>query len=190
MANKTQLVDALSEQLGDRKVAVQAVDALFDYIIRSVDQGERVTITGFGSFEPRARAARTARNPRTGEVVQVPKTTVPAFRAGTLFRDVVSGARELPKAAPARRAAATRTTAVSTTSRRLAAAKPAVTAAPVEAAPEKPAKKSTKPAKAEKPAKAAKAAPKAPKKAAAKTGPKSGGKKGKKGRKAEGKKKK
>lgn len=189
MANKTQLVDALSEQLGDRRVAAQAVDALFDYIIRSVDKGERVTITGFGSFEPRERAARTARNPRTGDVVQVPKTTVPAFRAGTLFRDVVSGARELPKAAPARRAAASRTTAVSTTSRRLAAAKPAVTAAPVEAAPEKPAKKAKKAAKATKADKAAKAAPKAPKKSAPKTGPKSAGKKAKKSQKSPGKKK-
>lgn len=186
MANKTQLVDALSEKLGDRRIAAEAVDTLFDFIIREVDKGQRVTITGFGSFEPRERAARTARNPRTGDVVQVPKTTVPAFRAGTLFRDVVAGSRELPKAAPARRTTATRTTAASTTTRRPAAAKAAVPA-PAEAAPAKPAKKSKKAAKAVKPAKAA---PKAPKKAEAKTGPKASGKKAKKNQKSAGKKKK
>src|SRR5690606_40217254 len=89
MANKAQLIEALGERLGDKKVATQAVDNLVDIIIRTVNKGEKVNITGFGVFEKRARAARTARNPRTGETVRVKKTNVPAFRAGTTFKDVV-----------------------------------------------------------------------------------------------------
>src|SRR5689334_8401660 len=127
MTNKAQLIEALSERLGDKKAAGAAVDGLVDVIVRTVNKGEKVNITGFGVFEKRARAARTARNPRTGETVKVKKTTVPAFRAGTTFKDVVSGAKKLPKAAPAKRATAG--TRASTTTRattpRAAAAKPA-----------------------------------------------------------------
>ncbi len=93
--NKAQLIDALAERLGDRKLAAAAVAGLVDVVIRTVGAGERVTITGFGVFEKRARAARTARNPRTGQAVPVQQTDVPAFRPGTLFREVVSGARTL-----------------------------------------------------------------------------------------------
>src|SRR3954466_16275346 len=108
MTNKAQLIEALSERLGDdKKVAAQAVDGLVDVIVRTVNKGEKVNITGFGVFEKRARAARTARNPRTGETVKVKKTTVPAFRAGTTFKDVVSGAKKLPKVAAARSARST-----------------------------------------------------------------------------------
>src|SRR2546421_10366737 len=120
MANKAQLIEALSERLGDKKVASQAVDNLVDIIIRTVQKGEKVNITGFGVFEKRARAARTARNPRTGETVKVRKTNVPAFRAGSTFKDVVSGAKKLPKATAAK--ASTRSTAArSTTSTRATA---------------------------------------------------------------------
>jgi DNA-binding protein HU-beta len=100
--NKAQLIEALSERLGDKKAAGAAVDGLVDVIVRTVNKGEKVNITGFGVFEKRARAARTARNPRTGETVKVKKTTVPAFRAGTTFKDVVSGAKKLPKVAATR----------------------------------------------------------------------------------------
>ncbi|MER6797979.1 HU family DNA-binding protein, partial [Amycolatopsis mediterranei] len=138
MANKAQLIEALTERLGDKKAASEAVDGLVDIIIRTVNKGEKVNITGFGVFEKRARAARTARNPRTGEAVRVKKTNVPAFRAGTTFKDVISGAKKLPKATPvkrtptATRAAATTTTRATTpratTSRTAAAApKPATT---------------------------------------------------------------
>src|SRR5438552_5928323 len=141
MTNKAQLIEALSERLGDKKVASQAVDGLVDIIIRTVNKGEKVNITGFGVFEKRARAARTARNPRTGEAVRVKKTNVPAFRAGTTFKDVISGTKKLPKATPVKRATAatsTRATAAktaaaapakATTTRttRAAAAKPAAT---------------------------------------------------------------
>ncbi|MEV5715956.1 HU family DNA-binding protein [Amycolatopsis mediterranei] len=172
MTNKAQLIEALSERLGDdKKVAAQAVDGLVDIIIRTVNKGEKVNITGFGVFEKRARAARTARNPRTGEAVKVKKTNVPAFRAGTTFKDVISGTKKLPKATPVKRAAtgtrATATTATkaaaapakaATTTRttRAAAAKPAATTTRTRATAAKPAAKATA---ATKPA-AAKAAPK------------------------------
>jgi DNA-binding protein HU-beta len=95
--NKAQLIDALAERLGDKKVAAAAVAGLVDVVVRAVNAGDRVTITGFGVFEKRARAARTARNPRTGEAVIIQQTDVPAFRPGTLFREVVSGTRALPQ---------------------------------------------------------------------------------------------
>src|SRR5205085_4327223 len=115
MTNKAQLIEALSERLGDKKVASEAVDGLVDIIIRTVNKGEKVNITGFGVFEKRARAARTARNPRTGETVRVKKTNVPAFRAGTTFKDVISGAKKLPKATAAKRTTtSTRSAAAST----------------------------------------------------------------------------
>jgi DNA-binding protein HU-beta len=87
--NKTQLVDALAERLGDRRTAAAAVEGLLETIVEKVRSGETVTLTGFGVFESRARAARVARNPRTGATVEVPATTVPAFRPGTGFRTAV-----------------------------------------------------------------------------------------------------
>jgi DNA-binding protein HU-beta len=96
--NKAELIDALAERLGDRKVAAAAVAGLIDVVVRTVNAGDRVTITGFGVFEKRARAARTARNPRTGQAVTVQPTDVPVFRPGALFREVVSGTRTLPGA--------------------------------------------------------------------------------------------
>ena len=117
--NKAQLIEALTERLGDKKAAGAAVDGLVDVIVRTVNKGEKVNITGFGVFEKRARAARTARNPRTGETVKVKKTNVPAFRAGTMFKEVVSGAKKLPKVTAAKattaRAAAGTTTRATTT---------------------------------------------------------------------------
>ncbi|MEV7038577.1 HU family DNA-binding protein [Amycolatopsis sp. NPDC051061] len=131
MANKAQLIEALTERLGDKKAASEAVDGLVDIIIRTVNKGEKVNITGFGVFEKRARAARTARNPRTGEAVRVKKTNVPAFRAGTTFKDVISGAKKLAKAAPVKRATAGARASTTTraTTPRAAAAKPATTRA-------------------------------------------------------------
>jgi DNA-binding protein HU-beta len=97
--NKAQLIDTLSGRLGSRKAATEAVDAVVDTITRAVSSGERVAITGFGVFEKVARPARTGRNPRTGATVQIKKTSVPKFKAGQGFKDVVSGAKKLPRAA-------------------------------------------------------------------------------------------
>ncbi|WP_019854908.1 HU family DNA-binding protein [Actinopolyspora mortivallis] len=108
--NKAQLIEALAERLGDKKTASQAVDNVVDLIVRNVNKGEKVNITGFGVFEKRARAARTARNPRTGEAVRVKKTNVPAFRAGTQFKEVVGGQRKLPRTGSSRSTTAGRGT--------------------------------------------------------------------------------
>lgn len=117
--NKAQLIEALAERLGDKKTASQAVEGVVDLIVRNVNKGEKVNITGFGVFEKRARAARTARNPRTGEAVKVKKTNVPAFRAGTQFKEVVGGTRKLPRATAAKAGAKTsaRTAAKASTTR-------------------------------------------------------------------------
>lgn len=100
--NKAQLIEALAERLGDKKTASKAVEDVVDIIVRQVNKGEKVNITGFGVFEKRARAARTARNPRTGEAVKVKKTNVPAFRAGTQFKEVIGGTRKLPRLSSAK----------------------------------------------------------------------------------------
>jgi len=128
--NKAQLVEALSERLdNDKKRAQASVEAFLDTVYRTVQKGEKVAITGFGVFEKRERAARMARNPATGEKVRVKKTSVPAFRPGQEFKDVVSGAKKLAKAAKTAAAAkstaakASKTTAPRTTTRRAPAKK-------------------------------------------------------------------
>jgi DNA-binding protein HU-beta len=141
--NKAQLVDKLSGQLGGKKAAGDAVDAVIDTITRAVASGERVAITGFGVFEKVARPARTGRNPRTGETVKIKKTTVPKFKAGQSFKDVVSGAKKLPKAAVSAARAATgtsapaakKTTAKKTTAKKTAAKKTTARKAPAKKAP-------------------------------------------------------
>ncbi len=100
--NKAELIDVLTEKLGsDRRQATAAVEHIVDTIVRAVHKGESVTITGFGVFEQRKRAARVARNPRTGETVKVKPTSVPAFRPGAQFKAVVAGAQKLPSDGPA-----------------------------------------------------------------------------------------
>src|ERR1700710_21349 len=100
--NKAELIDVLTDKLGsDRRHATAAVENVVDTIVRAVHKGDSVTITGFGVFEQRRRAARVARNPRTGETVKVKPTSVPAFRPGAQFKAVVSGSQRLPSEGPA-----------------------------------------------------------------------------------------
>ncbi len=133
--NKTQLIDALAERLGDKKIAAAAVAGLVDLVVRAVNSGDKVTITGFGVFEKRARAARMARNPRTGQSVKVKKTNVPTFRPGTLFREVVSGARKLPRVTGSVNGAAATRPAVSTASGPATRKAPTAPEAPSPAVP-------------------------------------------------------
>jgi DNA-binding protein HU-beta len=110
--NRAELIDSIRVRRGmDKKTAEGAVDAVLDTIQRAVARGERVAITGFGVFEKVDRAARTGRNPRTGETVRVKKTSVPKFRPGTQFKGVVSGTIKLGKVADAATKAAARSTA-------------------------------------------------------------------------------
>lgn len=147
--NKSELIDAVADKVGGRAAAVKAVDAVLDTITAAVASGERVGIVGFGTFEKRERGARTARNIRTGAPIKVKATSVPAFRAGAGFKEVVASGGK--KKAGAKKAAG--------------AAKAAPAKAATKAAPAKAAAKGA-PAKAAKPAKAA--ATKAPAKKAAK----------------------
>lgn len=140
--NRAELIDAIRDRLGvDKRAAEHAVDAVFDTIQRAVAQGEKVALSGFGVFEKVDRAARTGRNPRTGETVKVKKTSVPKFRPGTQFKGVVSGAVKLGKVADAAtKAAAKSTAATARTTARTAAAGPAKAASAARGA----AKKATK----------------------------------------------
>ncbi|WP_166904074.1 HU family DNA-binding protein [Mycobacterium sp. DL440] len=182
--NKAELIDVLTTKLGtDRRQATAAVENVVDTIVRAVHKGESVTITGFGVFEQRRRAARVARNPRTGETVKVKPTSVPAFRPGAQFKAVVAGAQRLPADGPAVKRGVTagpakRTAAKKTVAKKAPAKKAAVKKAPAKkAATKAPAKKAAvkkAPAKkaAVKKAPAKKAATKAPaKKAAVKKAP-------------------
>ncbi|OMC33837.1 DNA-binding protein [Mycobacterium sp. GA-1841] len=188
--NKAELIDVLTTKLGtDRRQATAAVENVVDTIVRAVHKGDSVTITGFGVFEQRRRAARVARNPRTGETVKVKPTSVPAFRPGAQFKAVVSGAQRLPAegpavkrgvtAGPAKRTAAKKTAAKKAPAKKVAAkkapAKKAATKAPAKkAATKAPAKKAATKAPAKKAATKApakKAATKAPAKKAATKAP-------------------
>ncbi len=176
--NKSQLIDALAARYeGNRKAAQQALESVLDTIMREVAKGEKVAITGFGSFEKRIRPARMVRNPRTGESIKAKKTAVPKFNAGAELKAVVSGAKKLPrltlttatgtakkaagavptkksatKAAPAKKTAAKSTTAKKATPAKKTATKSA-------AAKSAPAKKTATKSTAAKKTSAAKATP-------------------------------
>jgi DNA-binding protein HU-beta len=106
--NKAELIDALANRLGDKRAAGTALDAVLAEVQSAVTKGDKVSITGFGVFEKRVRAARMARNPRTGAAVRVKKTSVPAFRPGAGFKEMVATGRvpKALKAAPAKKTAA------------------------------------------------------------------------------------
>jgi DNA-binding protein HU-beta len=164
--NKSQLIDTLAARFeGNRKQAAHALESVLDTITREVAKGEKVAITGFGSFEKRVRDARWVRNPRTGERIKAKKTAVPKFNAGADLKAVVSGAKKLPKLslaaastagrsasgaakkatgtakkAPAKKATATKSAAKKAPAKKTAAKK---TAAKTTTAKKAPAKKAT-----------------------------------------------
>jgi DNA-binding protein HU-beta len=137
--NRAELIDAIRNRLGvEKRTAENAVDAVLDTIQRAVAQGEKVAITGFGVFEKVDRAARTGRNPRTGEAVKVKKTSVPKFRPGSQFKGVVSGAVRLGKVADAATKAAAKSTATTArSSARTAASGPSKAAKAARSAAKK-----------------------------------------------------
>lgn len=116
MAGKTQLIDRIVARGSSRAAATAAVEAVLAEVTALLADGERVTLTGFGSFDPVERAARTARNPRTGATVDVPAARVVRFHPGAGLRSALGGgpvpdAPSLPgavAAAPARESNVTR----------------------------------------------------------------------------------
>jgi DNA-binding protein HU-beta len=140
--NKAELIDVLTQKLGsDRRQATAAVENFVDTIVRAVHKGDSVTITGFGVFEQRRRAARVARNPRTGETVKVKPTSVPAFRPGAQFKAVVSGAQRLPAEGPAVKRGVVAGVAAKKAAKKAPAKKTATRAPAKKAATKAPAKK-------------------------------------------------
>ncbi len=89
--NKSELVDAIAVKTGmTKKDADTVLSAAVEVIMETVASGDKVTLVGFGTFEPRQRQAREGRNPSTGKPISIPATTVPAFAAGKLFKETVS----------------------------------------------------------------------------------------------------
>jgi DNA-binding protein HU-beta len=90
--NKGELVAKIADEQGmSQKQVDEIVTALLDEIKGQVAKGEKVTITGFGTYSKKDRKGRTGRNPRTGEEIQIPASSVPAFSAGKQFKDFVKG---------------------------------------------------------------------------------------------------
>lgn len=89
--NKTELIDAVAEGADISKAAAtRAVDTMLDSITKSLAGGDPVTLVGFGTFSVKDRAARTGRNPRTGEPIDIPAAKVPGFKAGKALKDAVN----------------------------------------------------------------------------------------------------
>lgn len=89
--NKGELVDKVSEKASvTKKQADAVISAAIESIMEAVSSGEKVTLVGFGSFEPRHRKEREGRNPKTGDTMVIPATIVPAFSAGKLFKEMVA----------------------------------------------------------------------------------------------------
>lgn len=88
--NKTEFITALAAKSGlSRKDAEAAVAAYSEVIIEALNQGEKVQMTGFGSFEVKERAAHKGHNPATGEEIDIPASKSPVFKAGKGFRDAI-----------------------------------------------------------------------------------------------------
>ena len=88
---KTELIAAVAEQSGlSKKDAEKALSATLDTIIKAVAEGDKIQLTGFGTFEQRQRNARTGVDPRTGNTIEIPASKVPAFKAGKGFKDIVN----------------------------------------------------------------------------------------------------
>ncbi len=89
--NKGELIDAVAASAGlSRADATKAVDAVLDNVTRTLAGGDTVSLVGFGTFSVKSRAARTGRNPRTGEPIQIAASKVPGFKAGKALKDAVN----------------------------------------------------------------------------------------------------
>lgn len=151
MPNKSEFVALVAERLdGDRKRAAAALDAVIDTVYATIERGQKVAISGFGVFERRDRSARTARNPATGEPVEVAASRVPAFRPGAKFKAIANSARDAQSRATAavkkssgKKAAPTAKKSSSTTKKAAPAKKTTKTAAPAKKTTKKSAAKAS-----------------------------------------------
>ena len=89
--NKSELIDHVAEAAGLSKAdAGRAVEAVVSGVTNALKQGDNVAVVGFGTFQVRARAARTGRNPKTKETIQIPASKNPVFKAGKALKDAVN----------------------------------------------------------------------------------------------------
>ena len=89
--NKTELIAAVAEKTGlTKKDAERVVAATFETVTETIKKGDKVSISGFGIFEVKTREARTGRNPRTKETIQIPATKLPVFKAAKALKDTVA----------------------------------------------------------------------------------------------------
>jgi DNA-binding protein HU-beta len=89
--NKSELIDAIAEGADISKAAAgRALDSVIDSITGALKSGDQVSVVGFGTFTVRERAARTGRNPRTGEEIKIAAAKVPAFKPGKALKDAVN----------------------------------------------------------------------------------------------------
>ncbi|RZA37060.1 MAG: HU family DNA-binding protein [Lysobacteraceae bacterium] len=89
--NKTELVDQVAESADLSKAdAARAVDAVISSVTKALKKGDSVTVVGFGTFQVRERAARTGRNPKTGDTINIAASKNPAFKAGKALKDAVN----------------------------------------------------------------------------------------------------
>ena len=89
--NKNELIEAVAERTGLAKSdAARAVEAVLGSVTDALRQGDAVSLAGFGAFVAKVRAARTGRNPRTGEAIAIPASRAPAFKAGKALKDALN----------------------------------------------------------------------------------------------------
>ena len=89
---KKEFVDTISEEVGINKTqAMQAFETVFETIITTLEKGEQVKISGFGSFHPKDKKARTGRNPATGEAIEISARRVVSFKASGVLKDRMNG---------------------------------------------------------------------------------------------------
>jgi len=137
--NKAEFIEVLSGHFdGNKSEAARVLNAVTQTITYQAAAGEKVTITGFGSFEKVQRPARMVRNPRTGETKRAKATAVPRFRAGSELKAYLAGTKKVPKAAkrtaPKRAANSTASTPTPAATRKAASTAAAVKKAPAKTA--------------------------------------------------------
>ncbi|MCI0182609.1 MAG: HU family DNA-binding protein [Acidibacillus sp.] len=87
--NKVDLINKVTDKTQLKKKDIEvAINAMLESISEALAEGDKVQLIGFGTFETRKRAARSGRNPQTGEVISIPESLVPAFKPGNKLKDV------------------------------------------------------------------------------------------------------
>ncbi|MDP1526255.1 MAG: HU family DNA-binding protein [Rhodocyclaceae bacterium] len=96
--NKSELIEATAKAADISKAAAErALSSMIEAVVKAVSKGDTVTLVGFGTFKSAKRAARTGKNPKTGEPLKIAATTVPKFSAGTGFKSAVAGKKAVAK---------------------------------------------------------------------------------------------